>query len=81
MKSILLISILLLSGCSQYRYDVNYEKCNGQTGSMSYVWLDEPYIYNKKLAVPELRINNNARGWKLEYNVCDFSYTRSEITK
>lgn len=79
MKLILIPLLLLLASCSQYRYDITYEKCNGQTGSISYIWLDEPYIYSRKLSVPELRINNNAKGWKLEYNVCDFSYTRNEI--
>ncbi len=29
--------VLMLAGCTQYRYDVKYEKCNGNTGSVSYV--------------------------------------------
>ena len=42
-------SILFLASCTQYKYNVTYEKCNGQTGSISYTVEDKPfsrYYYN-----------------------------------
>lgn len=47
MKLLLLIPILLLTSCQQYQYTVNYEKCNGQTGSVSYVSQDHIFSYPK----------------------------------
>lgn len=72
MKLILIPLLLLLTSCSQYRYDVTYEKCNGQTGSVQsyhqYVW-QVPQLYDTVLSALDFRIGN----------VCDFSFTRNEI--
>lgn len=83
MKTILILtsSILLLSSCTQYRYDVTYEKCNGLTGSISYKnsWL--PYLSerNRKLFIPENQWEIlDTPSYEIR-NVCDFSYTRNPI--
>ena len=71
MKLILIPLLLLLASCSQYRYDFTYEKCNGQTGSYTYVnYWQFPYysLENKRLYL-----------WGSIWNVCDFTYTRNEI--
>lgn len=38
-RKIILLSLLstLLVSCTQYRYEVEYEKCNGATGNLTYV--------------------------------------------
>ena len=74
MKSkLLLIGLLaiLLTGCSEYRYDVKYEKCNGNTGSIT--MKTEPVMFDRERKLSE---------WYFETlvirNVCDFSYTKTE---
>lgn len=84
MKLLLILSsIFLLASCQQYKYEVTYEKCNGQTGSVSYKNNFSP-SYNdvrRKLFIPE-DINNYLDTPSYEIrNVCDFTYVRTPITK
>lgn len=75
-------AILLLSSCQQYRFDVTYEKCNGMTGSIILTGnIDQaPKWYNwRDTAVPIIYQYLNMR--PVVVNVCDFSYTRTPITK
>jgi hypothetical protein len=82
MKLLLIISSLfLLVSCTQYRYEVTYEKCNWHTWSLSYKnsWL--PYLSdrNRKLFIPESKWEIlDTPSYEIR-NVCDFSYTREEI--
>jgi hypothetical protein len=75
---LLTLSILLLSSCQEYRYDVSYEKCNWQTGSLS-----TRMVWEYKLDGANRQIYLVHDLWWREYidinNVCDFSYTRTEI--
>jgi hypothetical protein len=81
MKYILIaFALFILQSCSSYRYDVTYEKCNGSTGSVSYIapYMEDypPHLFNEKNRYPELSFQN-----KSILNVCNFSYTKSAITK
>lgn len=70
---IILLSLLLLTSCTQYRYDVTYEKCNWYTGSYTEIRLMPPHYYwrDRELTTQNWIINN----------VCDFSFTTTEIWK
>lgn len=75
MKIIFIPFMLLITSCSQYRYDVTYEKCNGQTGSLNYVWKISPFYcwpFRDGLC-------KNISYFPEISNVCDFYYTRNEI--
>lgn len=63
--------LLLLASCGQYRYDITYEKCNGQTGSYTEIREYDPTYYAE---YRQLKSNK----WFIN-NVCDFSYNRNEI--
>ena len=75
MKLLLIISSLfLLVSCTEYQYNVSYEKCNWQTGSM--IFYSKPYY--------EIRSRDKNMVSDYTYssiigNVCSFSYTREEI--
>lgn len=71
MKTIILIlSLLLLTSCTKFRYDVTYEKCNGHIGS--YTTFEKPYYSNRDRFIYE---------WDWIRNVCDFSFIKTEIWK
>lgn len=78
MKLLITFSLLLLTSCTQYRYDITYEKCNGHTGSTSYMnrW-DPSFDWEQK----KIYILDSL--WYRDYlnvnNICDFSYTHNEI--
>lgn len=76
MKLIFIPLLLLLASCSQYRYDITYEKCNGQTGSFMYVW-EFPIVWP---SYSDITSTLNFKKYPYHItNVCDFSYTRNEI--
>lgn len=73
--------LLLLSSCTQYKYDVTWKSCNGiESGSLSYIDNAESYprIQEwKSYSSPTLRDNF---GDSLEKrNVCSFDYTKTEV--
>jgi hypothetical protein len=70
MKLILIPLLILLASCSQYRYDIAYEKCNGQTGSVSVKPIN--FMYSNRDRT--IQTDN----WEMR-NICDFTYTRNEI--
>jgi hypothetical protein len=75
---IILISTFLVS-CTQYKYDVQYEKCNGHTGSITYTWMDGPFIGDWIYWINQLFFR-----WSEEFpqivNVCGITYTKTELT-
>ena len=84
MKPLLILSLLFLASCQQYRYDITYEKCNGSTGSVYYIGRSEPHITEFDFSpwnwyahpvLPRLV----ASWYKPIINVCDFSYTKTLI--
>ena len=79
-KIILLILLAtLLVSCTQYRYEVQYEKCNGETGSLTYTWMYKPQILDTVDW-----INKLSYYWSKEQpqivNVCGFTYSETELT-
>ena len=75
MKLILISLLLLLVSCTQYRYDITYEKCNGQTGSIISTY--SPFT-NRDFWDDVVKNPLYYSDWMLD-NICSFSYTRNEI--
>lgn len=76
MKLLLILSsIFLLASCQQYKYEVTYEKCNGQTGSVIFNTTPRYKLYR-----PEKSIVGDAYD-SLVTDVCDFTYVRTPITE
>lgn len=76
MKLILLPALLLLlASCTQYRYDVTYEKCNWQTGSLVYSDIVDPLFVQQKWYT-----HRQLLAWWQRLNwICSYNYTRNEI--
>ena len=70
-KIILIASMLLLTSCAKYWYNVNYTTCSWEKGNTYTEILqqnDGPYISTYKQAVPILMLGN-----KRILNVCEFA--------
>ena len=84
MKLLLILSsIFLLASCQQYKYEVTYEKCNGQTGSVSYKnnWTPKYNSLRRELYIPEDKwYILDTPSYEIR-NICDFTYVRTPITK
>lgn len=81
MKHLLLIPLLaiLLVSCTQYRYEVQYEKCNWQTWSLTYTWINVPLIRNTHSSINQLLYNWDEKNPPI-VNVCGMTYIETELT-
>lgn len=79
-KIILLILLAtLLVSCTQYRYEIEYEKCNRETGSLTYTGMYKPVIRDTSDSVSQLTYYGDEKNPPI-VNVCGITYTETELT-